>query len=227
MWLFSGKFVHFFNQLAGKNERGLNMQRGNYFFVVIINMSKISVTGDKVLINGYKHIDLPIGTIIMNAGNNGSTSFGSAFLLCDGTLLEQSAYQELYNVIGNKYDTAATGGYFRLPNFVDRFPMGLQNVGGSALTATDPYAATTTRQGGNTTIQQNQFFHGHTSVSPTITGINAIYLVTKGYNAPPRLASNVLTQPYEDTETTISSSSHDPPYYTLNYFIYTGKGVIG
>ena len=191
-------------------------------------ITDISVTQDKILMDVYKHIDLPVGTIIMNAGTS-LTSFGTAFLLCDGTLLVQSTYQELYNVIGNKYDTAAPGGYFKLPDLVDRFPMGLPIVGGSALTSNPDtlYANTTTRQGGNSVIKGTQFLHGHTSVSPALTGINAIFLQTKGYNAPPRCSSNVRTRAYANTETTTSNAPHLPPYYPLNYFIYTGKDAIG
>lgn len=190
-------------------------------------LDEISVTGDKVLIDGYKHIDLPIGTIIMNAGDNGSSSFGSAFLLCDGNSCLQSAYDELYGVIGNTYGGTAGSGFFNLPDFLVRFPLGLPSVDASRVTANDNYKNTATRQGGNSVIQSNQFFHEHSSLENNITAAYFIGSVDKCDNDDPRINSWVGYTNLPDTTTTISPSSHDPPYYTLNYFIYTGKGVIG
>jgi len=191
-------------------------------------ITDISVTQDKVLMDTYKHIDLPVGTIIMNAGNNGGTSFGDAFLLCDGSSKSTFAYGELHNIIGTKYGTTGIG-FFNLPNFVDRFPMGLPIVSGSTLT-TNPdtlYANPSLRQGGNATIQGSQFLHGHTSVSPTITGVSEFYTVDKCDNDSPQMDAWSKSVNYSNTTTTTSNTPHLPPYYTLNYFIYTGKGVIG
>lgn len=189
-------------------------------------MSEISVTGDKVLINGYKHIDLPIGTIIMNAGNSGTSSFGNAFLLCNGSSVSRTQYNELYLVIGTKYGTTDAG-FFNLPNFIDTFPMGLESVGASQLTATDPYATPTTRQGGNLTIQTNQFRHGHASVTPVITGVNYLSLEGNIDNESPFVRTAITLNSSSDQVIIVPSTEHLPPYYTLNYFIYTGKGAIG
>jgi microcystin-dependent protein len=189
-------------------------------------LDEISVTGDKVLIDGYKHIDLPIGTIIMNAGDNGSSSFGSAFLLCDGSSKSVSAYPELSAVLNFKYGGSSGSGSFNLPNFLDRFPMGLLDVNGTQI-ANDPSKSPSTRQGGNSVIQSNQFFHEHSSLENNITAAYFIGRVDKCDNDDPRINSWVGYTNLPDTTTTISPSSHDPPYYTLNYFIYTGKGVIG
>jgi len=189
-------------------------------------MSEISVTRDKVLINGYKHIDLPIGTIIMNAGNNGITSFGSAFKLCDGSSLSTTAYNELFLIINYKY--GGSGGSFNLPNFLDRFPMGLVSVGASTL-PTDSYPTSSTRQGGNSVIQSSQFTHGHSRVNPTVTGVNGMDIRSDcEFNNTPREGTLTIQTNYSNT--TISdpyTQPHIPLYYTLNYFIYTGKDVIG
>ena len=188
-------------------------------------MSEISVTGDKVLINGYKHIDLPIGTIIMNAGINGSTSFGSAFKLCDGSSLSTTAYGELYGVIGTKYGTTGTG-FFNLPNFLDRFPVGLITVNGTDIPA-DPDKSSN-RQGGSSIIKSSQFSHVHSSVIPAIVGINGITINTDIDDESPRSDTLVSAVYFSDITTTDSGAPpHTPPYYPLNYFIYSGKGVIG
>jgi microcystin-dependent protein len=188
-------------------------------------LNEISVTRDKVLIDGYKHIDLPIGTIIMNAGDNGSTSFGSAFLLCDGSSCLPSAYDELFQVINYKY--GRSGDNFLLPNFLDRFPLGLPSVDASGVTTDDPYKNTSLRQGGNTIIQENQFSHGHEKLTITYSGISEFYTATKCDDDSPQFDAWSKAENFSNTTTTIAPSSHDPPYYTLNYFIYTGKGTIG
>ena len=191
-------------------------------------LNEISVTRDKVLIDGYKHIDLPIGTIIMNAGNNGSTSFGSAFLLCDGRSLSDASYNELYIVIGKKYNLNAPNGFFNLPNFVDRFPMGLMSVDASALPDNrDISSNSITRQGGNSVIQSSQFLHGHAGVTPFISGVNDIFLEGNIDDESPYWTTKIIKIPTPDQVITKPSVVNLPVYYTLNYFIYTGKGVIG
>lgn len=189
-------------------------------------VNEIYITPDKVLMDYYKHIDLPIGTIIMNAGNNGGTSFGNAFLLCNGSSQSIASYPELHAIIGTKYGTSGAGS-FLVPNFTQRFPMGLPNVGGSALTNVDPFENLFLRQGGNLEIQSNQFVHGHASVSPTITGVNGI--TTRGNidDEDPTSETFVSLTSYPNITVTQSALPHYPPYYTLNYFIYTGKGTIG
>ena len=204
-------------------------QNNDYFFVVIIiyMVNDIYVTSDKVLMDTYKHIDLPIGTIIMNAGNNtGINSLGTAFLLCDGSLKSGSAYPELYAIIGTKYGTIGTG-FFNVPNFVDRFPMGLQDVSGDQI-SNDPSKNTTARQGGNLQITSNQFLHGHASVTPVVTGVNFLNLEGNIDNESPYVDTALTTNfPASDLVITESPVNNLPVCYTLNYFIYTGKGNIG
>jgi microcystin-dependent protein len=189
-------------------------------------ITDISVTQDKVLMDYYKHIDLPIGTIIMNAGNNGSTSFGNAFLLCNGSSQSIASYPELYAIIGTKYGTIGAGS-FNLPNFTQKFPMGLPNVGGSVLTNVDPFENPLARQGGNLQIQSNQFLHGHASVT-YVLGVNSLGLTGDiDDESPYWTTSTQLTFPSSDLDITESPVNNLPLYYTLNYFIYTGKGNIG
>jgi microcystin-dependent protein len=189
-------------------------------------MPEISVTSDKVLIDGKKHIDLPIGTIIMNAGNNGSSSFGSAFLLCDGSSKSVSAYPELSAVLNFKYGGSSGSGSFNLPDFLDRFPIGLLTVNGTNIP--DDPDTSTKRQGGSSIIKTTQFSHVHSSVNPVISGINGITPRGNIDDESPRSDTLVSAQSYPDIITTDSGAPpHIPPYYPLNYFIYSGKGVIG
>lgn len=192
-------------------------------------LNEISFTGDKVLIDGYKHIDLPIGTIIMNAGNNGGTSFGNAFLLCNGSSQSIASYPELHAIIGTKYGTSGAGS-FHVPNFTQRFPMGLQSVGATGLTNVDPFANLLARQGGNLEIQSNQFVHRHLSVTPSIRGVASINTQGNMDNdqQPITIRTFIRSAPLDNIPIVETNAPpHLPPYYTLNYFIYTGKGTIG
>ena len=198
-------------------------------------MPEISVTGDKVLIDGYKHIDLPIGTIIMNAGHNGGTSFGSAFKLCNGDSLSTTAYDELFQVINYKY--GGSGGSFNLPDFVNRFPIGLLTF--DATQIPDDPDKSSNRQGGSTIIKSTQFTHQHTSVSglPLPSGVPgavaSLNITAAEYDGPgsgeDRKTTKIQYSNYGNTTVTDKATpqNHLPPYYTLNYFIYTGKEVIG
>jgi microcystin-dependent protein len=56
----------------------------------------------------------------------------TGFLICDGSSLLRTTYASLFAVIGTTFG-AADGTHFNLPNFTDRFPLG---VGAKALAAT-------------------------------------------------------------------------------------------
>ena len=68
---------------------------------------------------------VPIGTIIMWPG--AISSWPSNYLLCAGGPASQSMYNTLYNLLGTTYGPAS-GGNFTLPNFQDKFPIGVGSV---------------------------------------------------------------------------------------------------
>ena len=72
-------------------------------------------------------LGVPIGTIMPYAGPN--APYG--YLLCDGGEVEIKKYNDLYGVIGTRYNgTAALNGTgtFRLPDLRGRFPLGKHNM---------------------------------------------------------------------------------------------------
>ena len=72
-------------------------------------------------------LGVPIGTIMPYAGPN--APYG--YLLCDGGEVEIKKYNDLYGVIGTRYNgtSALNGtGTFRLPDLRGRFPLGKHNM---------------------------------------------------------------------------------------------------
>lgn len=78
--------------------------------------------------------DVPIGTVIMWAGQLGSLPI--QWLLCDGSLKSQARFAELYKVIGTSFGGSPPAGEFYLPNLQGRFVRGVD-----ASTKFDPDAA--------------------------------------------------------------------------------------
>lgn len=70
----------------------------------------------------------PVGTIAPYAGDTAP----DGWLLCYGQNELQSTYQTLYIVIGDKFDNNAPDGFFTIPDLRGRFPIGADNMGGTA-----------------------------------------------------------------------------------------------
>lgn len=110
----------------------------------------------------------PTGVILPYGG----TTAPSGFLLCDGTSYLQSAYSNLYAIIGTAYGTA-DGTHFNVPDLRGRFLRGTDSGAGN-----DPDAATRTaiKTGGNTadnvgSLQTDAFkLHTHTLARGTSGG---------------------------------------------------------
>jgi microcystin-dependent protein len=69
---------------------------------------------------------LPTGMVIQYAG----ASIPSGWLSCNGAVVSQTTYANLFAVVGATYNTGGEGvGNFRLPNFKRRFPLGVADAG--------------------------------------------------------------------------------------------------
>jgi microcystin-dependent protein len=69
---------------------------------------------------------MPIGTMMMFGGASAPT--GGQWLLCNGAVLQQSAYPDLFAVIGRTYTQPATPtGSFCLPDLAGRIPIGVSS----------------------------------------------------------------------------------------------------
>jgi len=76
---------------------------------------------------GYNNFPLPIGSIFAYAGS--STKVPPSYLLCLGQELAQSAYPELFDVIGSIYGVPVVGTNFIIPDLSVSFVQGASTSG--------------------------------------------------------------------------------------------------
>jgi microcystin-dependent protein len=74
------------------------------------------------------HLAMPIGTIQMYPMSTAPTATlnGGTWLVCNGGILIQANYPDLYELIGSTYDASGTNAatHFNLPDFQARVPVG-------------------------------------------------------------------------------------------------------
>lgn len=78
------------------------------------------------IINPVYSEGYPVGSISLYAGNLGALPDG--FYGCIGQEILKSTEPELYAVIGDKFGTASSSEYFKLPDFRDRVPVGVSDT---------------------------------------------------------------------------------------------------
>jgi microcystin-dependent protein len=94
------------------------------------------------------HIDFPAGTIIAFGGN--ATKIPSGWLLCDGTLYDQTAYPDLFKAISSNW--GGEGTKFRVPDLRGVFLRGVNSGNTDTKRFYDPDAGARTNKydAGNT-----------------------------------------------------------------------------
>jgi microcystin-dependent protein len=131
------------NIIAGKDEPAPNRgKRGDYVLTYRPSESTLASSG---LLKQTREVfmgDLavPIGAILPYAG----ATVPDGYLLCDGSEIERSKYDILYDIIGVTYNgvSALLGvGTFRLPDLRGRFVLGKDNMdnAGTVPTSAGPY----------------------------------------------------------------------------------------
>ena len=156
------------------------------------------------------------------------------WLLCDGSSYAKSAYNELWTVIGSAFGATTTT--FNVPDLRGRFPLGKDNMGGTAANnVADPEADTIGLSSGSDTYtipvdnlpQHTHDLRGSTGIQyhalrdapasepeavnfplPTGSPTAGSALTTAG-----EVSSGAIGQPQDVMN----------PYLTLNYCIYTGQ----
>lgn len=108
-------------------------------------------------------IGIPAGTIIPCVSN---VAF-EGFLMCDGTAYLASQYPLLFEVIGLTYSIEQPEGYFQVPSFQTRIPVGSSATGVIGTT----YNGELPIYGGQTALDANQYpAHYHTIAWSNDTG---------------------------------------------------------
>jgi microcystin-dependent protein len=180
----------------------------------------------------------PPGVILPYAGE----SAPPGWLLCDGSEYRRSEFNALFTAIGYAFGARPTveDGFFRVPDFRGRMPLGADNMGGTAANTVEAgYADGVGQVGGSDKVSvavENLPEHEHDlkgdsgdqyyairDVAGTPNDIEAIT-----YDAPTGLGNG---QAYPNSGGLIApDGSGEPldvmnPTVTVNYIIYTGRSV--
>ncbi len=176
------------------------------------------------------------GAIIAFAGSDAPEDW----LLCDGDAVSRTEYKALFDVIGEAYGGGDGNTTFNLPDLRGRFPLGLDNMGGTsadvvAAAEADSLAGSGGAEAHTLTINEMPAHsHGVDHVNAPSSGGGLRALEAGGTN---RHADILTSNANEDFRGPVSGdtvgglfiknrgggSSHNnmPPYLSLNYIIKT------
>lgn len=110
--------------ISSKNEPNPNFSQSDDFVLVFRSGTGLIKENRDVFVSD---LAVPIGGILPYAG--ASAPYG--YLLCDGSEVEKTKYNLLFDIIGNIYNGAIPlvgVGTFRLPDLRGRFPLGRDNM---------------------------------------------------------------------------------------------------
>ncbi len=175
----------------------------------------LQVDGDLIidLANLISNI-LPSGMIVPFAGDSGSIPEG--WLLCDGSEVSRTEYDNLFNTISNNYGSGDNSTTFNLPDFRGRFLRGTDNgsgndpnagsriasnSGGNSQDAVGSYQSTATSLPNNGFITDYTGNHSHDYYD--------IYLSSNGGTAYSNLAGSTSGVDYDNRGYQISRSTAD------------------
>jgi microcystin-dependent protein len=187
----------------------------------------------------------PIGSVIMFAGTTAPTGW----LLCYGQAISRSTYSGLFAIIGTAYGVGDGTTTFNLPDMRGRFPLGLDNMGGSAANrVTSAVSGVSADTLGATGGDQNAQADTLTATSAAVLGVtdnghsHSISTNTIGNNVPSTEITGVpgasssggnTNTAYTGiavsatVTTTVTSgltgaSQNIPPCQTIEFIIFTG-----
>lgn len=174
---------------------------------------------------------VPIGSLTAWAGS--STAVPAGWVLCDGQLLDRTAYAALFAVIGTTYGNTNTSN-FRVPDLTARFPIGVGNGRSRGATGGAETVTLTTAQipghthgsaGGHThdTIAD----HTHNTPMSNVTAASGTAVTAKGGGTGAGMVSqgsggHTHSSDGSHTHSSVGGGgSHEnmPPYLTIYYII--------
>jgi microcystin-dependent protein len=179
--------------------------------------------------------ETPIGTVVMYTGliNGSKTNLPNGWLLCDGSEISVSSYPDLDAVVGTRYGSRTNGSggagtsHFRVPNLVDKIPVGhiqtntdAPNTISSASDSTTLNAHTHTSSHNSNAVDDFSS-HGHVVTAGNSTHNHGTSTANKSGNGHNLGAGGEHTHQYKygnsgGTSTTSSDSNHTHNSSTVN-----------
>lgn len=155
----------------------------------------------------------PVGMITPFAGSTAPTGW----LLCYGQAVSRTTYAGLFTVLGTAYGTGDGSTTFNLPDLRGRFPLGKDNMGGTA--ANRVINAAGSSLSGSAGAETHTLT---TAEMPAHTHDLQFAIQSFGSNGF-SIWNNVGTTNSQATTSTGGGGAHNnmPPYLTLNYLIKT------
>ncbi len=169
-------------------------------------ISDAEITGERT----WARSDWP-GKIVPSAGSNAP----NGWLLCDGSAVSRTTYADLFDMIGTTFGAGDGSTTFNVPDLRGRFPLGLDNMGGSSANrVTDTQADVLGGSGGEET---------HTLTEAEMPAHTHTYTETGGFNKTTGWGTDGLGTQASTTGSTGGGSAHNnmPPFLAVNYLIKT------
>ena len=148
----------------------------------------------------------------------------TGFLLCYGQAINRTTYATLFGVIGTAYGVGDSSTTFNVPDMRGRFPLGQDDMGGSAANRVTAVAADTiASSGGSEAVTSSN--HTHTiSHTHTVT-IGSQHGLENGASAGQIAGDTSTTSDAQGLTSTGTAGTESltvvNPYLTLNYIIKT------
>lgn len=121
------------------------------------------VSDDHAASKGYVDSIIPTGVTLDYLGTSLEAEMVGKWLICDGSVVSQATYPNLFALFGTRYNTSGEGGtQFRLPDFRRRVAVGYDST-------TSPFNAMTAAGVGGQ-ADTELLAHTHTGPSHTHTG---------------------------------------------------------
>jgi len=106
---------------TNQNKPTLSISGSNIILSAVTPSTNTSQPLSTINLNTLPSSAVPIGSIILYAGNNPLVP--TNYLICDGGNYSKTVYNLLYAVIGDAYGLSDAT-FFKVPDLIDRFPIG-------------------------------------------------------------------------------------------------------